>query len=36
MDIEKIKGRLEFLREAEKLKDVLRSVNKVSGIRFAD
>lgn len=31
MDIEKIKGRLDFLREAEKLKDVLRSAHTASG-----
>jgi putative hydrolase of HD superfamily len=31
MDIEKIKGRLTFLREAEKLKDVLRSAHTSSG-----
>ncbi|MFO3798033.1 MAG: HD domain-containing protein, partial [Anaerolineales bacterium] len=31
MDIEKIKGRLDFLREAEKLKDVLRSAHTSSG-----
>lgn len=31
MDIEKIKGRLEFLREAEKLKDVLRSAHTSCG-----
>jgi len=31
MDIEKIKGRLEFLRETEKLKDVLRSAHTSSG-----
>ncbi|MCO8309452.1 HD domain-containing protein [Pseudomonas mandelii] len=31
MDIEKIKRRLEFLREAEKLKDVLRSAHTSSG-----
>ncbi|WP_431034810.1 HD domain-containing protein [Pseudomonas yamanorum] len=31
MDIETIKGRLEFLREAEKLKDVLRSAHTSSG-----
>ena len=31
MDIEKIKGRLQFLREAEKLKDVLRSAHTSSG-----
>lgn len=31
MDIEKIKGRLGFLREAEKLKDVLRSAHTSSG-----
>ncbi|WP_445178100.1 HD domain-containing protein [Pseudomonas sp. McL0111] len=31
MDIEKLKGRLEFLREAEKLKDVLRSAHTSSG-----
>ncbi|MEG0859175.1 MAG: HD domain-containing protein [Pseudomonas sp.] len=31
MDIEKIRGRLEFLREAEKLKDVLRSAHTSSG-----
>ena len=31
MNIEKIKGRLEFLREAEKLKDVLRSAHTASG-----
>lgn len=31
MDLEKIKGRLAFLREAEKLKDVLRSAHTSSG-----
>jgi len=31
MDIERIKGRLDFLREAEKLKDVLRSAHTSSG-----
>ncbi|MBK5407701.1 HD domain-containing protein [Pseudomonas yamanorum] len=31
MDIEKLKGRLDFLREAEKLKDVLRSAHTSSG-----
>jgi putative hydrolase of HD superfamily len=31
MDIDKIKGRLTFLREAEKLKDVLRSAHTSSG-----
>ncbi|NVZ54042.1 HD domain-containing protein [Pseudomonas sp. B6002] len=31
MEIETIKGRLEFLREAEKLKDVLRSAHTSSG-----
>lgn len=31
MDIEKIKGRLDFLRETEKLKDVLRSAHTTSG-----
>lgn len=31
MDIEKIKGRLQFLREAEQLKDVLRSAHTSSG-----
>lgn len=31
MDIETIKGRLDFLREAEKLKDVLRSAHTSSG-----
>lgn len=31
MDIEKIKGRLEFLRQAEQLKDVLRSAHTSSG-----
>ncbi len=31
MDIEKLKGRLAFLREAEKLKDVLRSAHTSSG-----
>jgi putative hydrolase of HD superfamily len=31
MDLEKISGRLEFLREAEKLKDVLRSAHTSSG-----
>jgi putative hydrolase of HD superfamily len=31
VDIEQIKGRLEFLREAEKLKDVLRSAHTSSG-----
>jgi putative hydrolase of HD superfamily len=31
MDIEKIKGRLEFLRQAEKLKDVLRSAHTSCG-----
>ncbi|MFH0020175.1 HD domain-containing protein [Pseudomonas fluorescens] len=31
MDLEKISGRLEFLREAERLKDVLRSAHTSSG-----
>jgi putative hydrolase of HD superfamily len=31
MDIKKLKGRLDFLREAEKLKDVLRSAHTSSG-----
>ncbi|AZF16862.1 HD family hydrolase [Pseudomonas sp. R3-18-08] len=31
MDMETIKGRLDFLREAEKLKDVLRSAHTASG-----
>jgi len=31
MDLEKLSGRLEFLREAEKLKDVLRSAHTSSG-----
>ncbi|MNN26089.1 hypothetical protein D3C81_1395870 [compost metagenome] len=31
MDIEKVKGRLEFLRQAEKLKDVLRSAHTSCG-----
>ena len=31
MNIDKIKGRLEFLRETEKLKDVLRSAHTSSG-----
>ncbi|MBV4484586.1 HD domain-containing protein [Pseudomonas sp. SWRI153] len=31
MDIDEIKGRLDFLREAEKLKDVLRSAHTSSG-----
>ena len=33
MDIERIRGRLEFLREAEKLKDVLRSSHTSTGRR---
>ncbi len=31
MDIEKIKGRLQFLREAEKLKDVLKTRTPLPG-----